>query len=61
MPTGQRTRVGDLRPSQLMHAFGVGSVVDLPYLSVMVMGLEDWPAARSIEIREERLLRAVRQ
>jgi len=61
MPAGQRTRVGDLRPSQLMHAFGVGSVVDLPYLSVMVMGLEDWPAARSIEIREERLLRAVRQ
>ena len=38
--------VGELRPSQVLTTFGVGSVVDLPNLSVMVMGLEDWPIER---------------
>jgi len=55
-------RVGELRPSQMMYAFGVGAVVDLPYLSVMVLGLDDWPADPGLAppISEERLLRAVR-
>jgi hypothetical protein len=60
MAAPQKTKVGELRPSQLMLTYGVGSVVELPYLSVMVMGLEDWPASRAEPIREERLLRAVR-
>lgn len=55
----QRMRVGEIRPSQLLFAFGVGSIVDLPNMSVMVMGLEDWPLAHAIEITEERLLAAV--
>ena len=54
-------KVGDLRPSQLLLTFGVGAIVDLPNLSVMVMGLDDWPVAHSIEVGEERLLAAVRQ
>lgn len=55
-----KQRVGDLRPSQLLHTFGVGSVVELPNLSVMVMGLDDWPVEQgSSEINEPRLLRAV--
>ena len=37
-----QVRVGELRPSQLLYTFGVGSVVDLPSISVMVMGLDDW-------------------
>ena len=36
--------IGDLRPSQLLYTFGVGAIVELPNLSVMVMGLDDWPS-----------------
>ncbi len=58
----EKLRVGDLRPSQLLHTFGVGAIVELPHLSVMVMGLDDWPVDRaSSEIHEPRLLRAVHQ
>jgi hypothetical protein len=39
--------------------YGIGSVVDLPNLSVMVMGLEDWDITQSREIGEERLRLAV--
>lgn len=53
------TRIGELRPTQLLYTYGVGSVVDLPYVSTMVMGLEDWKTAYSREINEERLLVAV--
>lgn len=57
--TFKRRRVGELRPSQLLFTFGVGSIIDLPNLSVMVMGLDDWEPSRSVEIGEERLLMAV--
>lgn len=56
-----RYRVGELRPSQILFSFGVGAVVDLPNLSAMVMGLEDWNSSYSIEVVEERLLAAVRR
>lgn len=56
-----RTKVGDLRPSQLLGTFGVGAIVDLPNFSAMVMGLDDWPIANAVEIGEERLLAAVKQ
>lgn len=39
----KRCKVGELRPSQALTTFGIGSIIDLPNLSVMVMGLEDWP------------------
>jgi hypothetical protein len=53
-------RVGGIRPSQLMHTFGVGAMVDLPNFSVIVSGLDEWKTDYSAEIAEERLLRAVR-
>lgn len=57
----EKRKVGDLRPSQLLHTFGVGAIVELPHLSTMVMGLDDWPIEQgSNEINEPRLLRAVR-
>lgn len=56
----EKPRVGELRPSQLLTTFGVGSIVDLPHLSVIVMGLEDWPSSDYREITEERLLASVR-
>jgi hypothetical protein len=63
MPDGEKKvvrRVGGVRPSQLMYAFGVGSVVDLPNFSVVVGGLDDWDQAKQAVITEERLLAAVR-
>jgi len=56
-----KTEVGELRPSQVLTTFGVGSIIDLPNLSVMVMGLDDWPTTHPIEIGEERLLLSVQE
>ena len=57
-----RRKVGEIRPSQLLYNYGVGSVVELPNLSVMVMGLDDWPIEQGAsEISEPRLLKAVQQ
>ena len=53
-------RVGSVRPSQLMHAFGIGSTIDLPNFSVVVAGLDRWDDTYQARITEERLLDAVR-
>lgn len=60
MSTQRPIRVGSIRPSQLMWSYGVGSMVDLPRLSVMVQGLESWNTHDARMITEERLLAAVR-
>ena len=52
----KRSEVGEVRPSQTLTTYGVGSLVDLPNMSVIVMGLDDWPAQHATEIAEERLL-----
>lgn len=54
----RRSEVGEVRPSQTLTTYGVGSLVDLPNLSVIVMGLDDWKVSHSSEISEERLLRS---
>lgn len=56
-------RVGEIRPSQLMFSYGVGASVDLPQITVLVMGLDDWPLSQmgANEVSEERLRLAVRQ
>ena len=59
--SSERHKVGDLRPSQVMFSFGVGAVVDLPNLSVMVMGLDEWDITQVNPLAEERLLAAVRE
>lgn len=53
-------RVGDVRPTQLLHTYGVGAMVDLPNIAAMVMGLDDWKLQYAIPVGEERLLMAVR-
>ncbi|HEY6331056.1 MAG TPA: DUF1998 domain-containing protein [Blastocatellia bacterium] len=58
---GQKRKVGDLRPTQLLYTFGVGSMIELPNMSVMVMGLDDWPAEQAVPINEPRLLKAVQK
>lgn len=54
-------RVGALRPSALIHTFGIGAAVELPRLSVMVMGLDEWRREGAAAIEEPRLLRAIQQ
>lgn len=54
-------KVGELRPSQMLYNFGVGGVVDLPQLSVMILGLDEWETAQMRPLSEERLLAAVRR
>lgn len=51
--------IGDIRKGQLITMFGVGSLVDLPHLSVVIRGLNSWPTVACKEIVEPRLLRAV--
>lgn len=41
----RKSEVGEVRPSQTLTTFGIGSLVDLPNMSVIVMGLDDWPNA----------------
>ena len=55
------TEVGELRPSQMIFTFGVGALVDLPEMSVIIMGLDDWDERLCAPVAEERLLAAVRR
>ena len=57
----QKHRVGDIRPSQILYSWGVGATVDLPFISAMVMGLDEWDITHALLINEERLLYAVRK
>jgi hypothetical protein len=57
--TRKKYRVGELRPSQVLFTYGIGSIVDLPYISTIVMGLDDWENPYPTLIGEERLLQAV--
>jgi len=55
-----QSHVGELRPSQLLHTFGVGSTVELPELTTLVLGLDEWPEVLGHAVSEPRLLAAVR-
>ena len=53
--------LGELRPSQLIFTFGVGSLVDLPNMSALIMGLDDWDTRYCSEIQEDRLIAAIQK
>lgn len=53
--------LGDIRPSQLIYTFGVGALLDLPNISALVMGLDDWDIRYCQEIMEDRLLAALQR
>ncbi len=57
--TRKKYRVGELHPSQVLFTYGIGSIVDLPYISTIVMGLDDWENPYPEMIGEDRLLQAV--
>lgn len=56
-----RPKLGEMRPSQLLYSSGIGAIADLPRLSVMIMGLDDWDESHTRSLPEPRLLAAVRQ
>ena len=61
MSVANRQRVGEVRPSQVIHTFGVGSVIDLPNFSAIVMGTNEWdPPLPQDVVVEDRLLSLVR-
>ncbi len=53
-------QIGELRPSQLLHTYGVGATVELPEITALVLGLDEWPRQLGEPIAEPRLLAAVR-
>ena len=53
--------LGELRPSQLIFTFGVGSLIDLPNMSALVMGLDDWDTRYCTEAQEDRLVAAIQR
>lgn len=57
------TRIGEVRPSQLLYTYGPGSLIDLPHLSVLVSGIDGWASdlTAAPEVVERRLLAAVRR
>lgn len=57
------TRIGEVRPSQLLYTYGPGSLIDLPHLSVLVSGTDAWASdpLAAPEVVERRLLAAVRR
>ena len=59
--TTNRTPVGEVRPSQLLWTYGPGALIDLPSLSVVTLGIDQWEKDRCQPIAEPRLLAAVRK
>ena len=63
MANYDQTKVGEIRPTQILYTYGVGSIVDFPYISALVMGLDDWPIIddkHNPVIQEDRLLQQIR-
>jgi Domain of unknown function (DUF1998) len=53
-------RAGELRPSQAVTQSGPGSLVDLPTLSMVMAGIDDWNASTARRVDEPRLARRLR-
>jgi hypothetical protein len=53
-------RVGGVRPSQVIHTYGPGAVMDLPGLSVVLGGTDNWDLGHTERVVEPRLIGAVR-
>lgn len=53
-------RVGAVRPSQMIHTYGPGAIIDLPQLSVVLSGVDRWDVNHTERLVELRLLGAVR-
>ena len=50
--TSQKKHIGEIRKSQLMNTFGVGSMVDFVRDTAMIGGVDDWDQDDSAEYRK---------
>lgn len=50
-------RAGKVRPSQTVSQFGPGALIDLPTLSMVATGIEDWHTPTARRVDEPRLAR----
>src|SRR5580693_5726716 len=57
----EMNELGEIRPTQLIFTFGVGALIDLPNMSALVMGLDDWDTRYCSEIQEDRLVAAIQR
>lgn len=55
MPSEERPKVGKLRPTQVVTQRGPGAIVDLPGLSVVIAGIDEWRVTEADRIAEPRL------
>lgn len=53
-------RAGELRPSQAVSQSGPGSLVDLPTVSMIMSGIDDWNQSTARRVDEPRLARRLR-
>jgi Domain of unknown function (DUF1998) len=53
-------RVGKLRPSQVVTQWGPGALVDLPTMSMIVLGLDHWNKTTTKKVDEPRLARRLK-
>lgn len=53
------TRIGEIRPSQMLWTYGPGSLIDLPNMSVITLSTDRWPKAHCHPVHEARLLSSV--
>lgn len=53
--------IGEVRPTQLLWTYGPGALVDMPNLSVVTLGTDQWDKGRCAPIKEARLLAAVQR
>lgn len=62
MAKNSSIKAGEIRPTQILYTYGVGSIVDFPHISALVMGLDDWPndPQHCQSIQEDRLLQQIR-
>ena len=59
-PRPRHTKVGKLRPTQIVTQHGPGAIVDLPELSVVMAGLDEWRPTGNDRVSEPRLEAFVR-
>ncbi len=60
MNNNNRYKTGNIRPSQLLFTYGIGAIAELPQISVLIMGLDEWIPEDSYDLYEDRLLLAVK-
>ena len=56
-------KAGEIRPTQILYTYGVGSIIDFPHISALVCGLDSWPKDQKFtkSIKEDRLIQMLQK